>query len=150
MITVRKAVKEESGTIADFQLSMAYETEKLVLDENIVKAGVNAVFERPELGAYYVADDDGKIVGSLLTTFEWSDWRNGMVLWIQSVYVVPARRRKGVYTRLYRFLQDMVLKSDDLRGIRLYAEVTNSGAHETYLKLGMNAGHYKTYEWMKS
>jgi GNAT superfamily N-acetyltransferase len=139
MITVRKAVRADSETIAGFQISMAYETEKLVLDKKIVAAGVAAVFERPELGAYYVAVENGEIVGSLLTTFEWSDWRNGMVLWIQSVYVEPGKRRRGIYTRLYSFLQKLVQESVDLRGIRLYADIANTGAHDTYVKLGMNA-----------
>ena len=146
---VRKAIKEDAGLITAFQLAMALETEQLILDPHIVDCGVRAVFEDPNRGNYYVAEIDGEVISSLLTTFEWSDWRNGTVLWIQSVYVLPQYRRHGVYRKMYRYLQEMVLNDNNLRGIRLYADISNTPAHLTYLKMGMNADHYQTFEWIK-
>ncbi len=146
---VRKAVAEDALVIAAFQLAMAAETEQLMLDPEVVDQGVLAVFNNPGYGIYYVVEINGEVAGSLLTTFEWSDWRNGIVLWIQSVYVLPGYRRRGAYKSMYRFLQEMVMNDKNLRGIRLYADKSNVAAHQTYLKLGMNADHYQTFEWMK-
>ena len=111
--------------------------------------GVAAVLSDSSKGCYYVAEKEGKLLGSLLTTFEWSDWRNGTVLWIQSVYVIPEYRRKGVYSSLYSHVRQMVLNDNGLKGIRLYAEKSNLAAHKAYKKLGMNADHYITFEWLK-
>lgn len=149
MIQVRRAELEDAPAIVDFQILMASETEGLLLDRQVVMLGVRGVFEDPSRGVYYVAEVDGQIIGSLLTTFEWSDWRNGTVLWIQSVFVMPVFRRKGVYSRMYRYLQDMVIKDPSLRGIRLYADHANITAHQAYRNLGMNDDHYRTFEWMK-
>ncbi len=149
MFIVREARLQDISVIANFQLAMAWETEKLELDPEVVSFGVKAVFEDSSKGVYYVADMDGEIVGSLLTTFEWSDWRNGTVLWIQSVYVKPGYRRRGIYSRMYSHLKEQVMSDPHLRGIRLYADVSNHMAHKVYEALGMNSEHYKTYEWMK-
>ena len=149
MIQVRKATIGESATIAGFQLAMALETEQLKLDPGVAGEGVKAVFRNPALGCYYVAERNGEIIGSLLTTYEWSDWRNGTVLWIQSVYVLPQFRRLGAYKVMYRYLQDMVQNDSGLRGIRLYADNSNGTAHQVYRNLGMTADHYMTFEWMK-
>lgn len=146
---VRSALKEDARVIASFQLAMAMETEQLVLDPETVDKGVMAVFNNPSLGSYYVAEKEGEVIGSLLTTYEWSDWRNGTVLWIQSVYVLPQHRRQGVYRHLYGYLQQLVLADPALRGIRLYADKSNVNAHKTYQNLGMSADHYQTFEWMK-
>jgi GNAT superfamily N-acetyltransferase len=147
---VRKATIEDAALIANFQMAMALETEQLILEPGIVDSGVKAVFEDPNRGNYYVAENNGEVIGSLLTTFEWSDWRNGTVLWIQSVYVLPQYRRHGAYRSMYGHLQELVLKDSSLRGIRLYADISNTPAHLTYLKMGMNADHYQTFEWIKS
>ena len=92
MVKVRDAVFADRQNIVEFQLAMAQETEGLALNKEIVDLGVEAVFRDPSKGFYYVAEDDGKIIGSLLTTFEWSDWRNGQIIWILSVYV---RKKSG-------------------------------------------------------
>ena len=147
---VRKATIDDASIIVSFQLAMAEETEHLILEPMIVDAGVKAVFEDPNRGNYYVAENNGEVVGSLLTTFEWSDWRNGTVLWIQSVYVLPEYRRHGIYRSMYSYLQQLVLNDNSLRGIRLYADISNTPAHLTYLKMGMNADHYQTFEWIKA
>lgn len=129
---------------------MAWETEQLRLDEPTVTKGVAAVFADPSKGTYYVAEREGQIQGSLLTTFEWSDWRNGTVLWIQSVYVKPEFRKKSIFSKLYRHIQEMIASDSGLRGIRLYADRTNTLAHGVYEHLGMTAEHYQMYEWMKT
>jgi GNAT superfamily N-acetyltransferase len=146
---VRKATKDDWGAIVGFQLAMANETEGIALNRPTVEEGVNAALEDSTKGQYYIAEEDGKIAGSLLTTYEWSDWRNGTILWIQSVYVVPEFRRKGVYRSLYAHLKEQVLENKKLNGIRLYADKSNIAAHKTYQKMGMNHDHYVTFEWLK-
>jgi len=146
---IRQAIELDSSSIVEFQLSMAWETEQLKLNEPTVIKGVSAVFEDSSKGIYYVAETEGKVVGSLLTTFEWSDWRNGTVLWIQSVYVRPEYRNRSIFSRLYKHIQEKVNGNPDLRGIRLYADKTNIPAHGVYEHLGMTAEHYQMFEWMK-
>ena len=146
---IRQAIKTDSASIVEFQLSMALETEQLGLDEPTVVKGVAAVMTDPSKGSYYVAEVNGHVVGSLLTTFEWSDWRNGTVLWIQSVYVRPEFRKRSVFSALYKHIREMVAANTELRGIRLYADKTNTSAHGVYEHLGMSAEHYQMFEWMK-
>ena len=146
---VRKAIPRDINQIVSFQLKMASETEKIVLDKNTVTKGVSAVLADNTKGQYYVTETDGKVVGSLLTTYEWSDWRNGTILWIQSVFVLPGFRRKGIYRNMYSHLKQLVLEDENLNGIRLYADKQNEPAHKTYLKMGMSAEHYVTFEWLK-
>lgn len=146
---IRKALPKDIPTVVSFQLKMAKETEGLSLDQPTVKAGVSAVLEDCSKGCYYVCEINGEIAASLLTTFEWSDWRNGTVLWIQSVYVRPEYRKQGIYKRMYRHLQEEVLNDQQLKGIRLYADKSNHAALVTYTRLGMNQDHYTTFEWMK-
>jgi len=146
---IRKAIESDSAHIVEFQLAMAMETESLHLDKPTVTKGVAAVFSDSSKGTYYVAETEGKVVGSLLTTFEWSDWRNGTVLWIQSVYVRPEYRKRSIFSKLYKHIQEKVASNPDLRGIRLYADKTNTAAHGVYEHLGMTAEHYQMFEWMK-
>jgi GNAT superfamily N-acetyltransferase len=148
-MNIRTATRKDIPVITKFQLEMALETERLELNRETVHLGVSGVFDNPLRGCYYVAESGGNIVGSLLTTYEWSDWRNGTVLWIQSVYVLPDFRRKGIYRALYLHIKNLVMTDASLFGIRLYADVSNSPAHQAYTNLGMNDGHYKTFEWMK-
>lgn len=136
-------------TLTDFQLRMARETEGLELDPGTVIRGVAAVLADPAKGSYWVAERDGRIVGSLLTTFEWSDWRNGTVLWIQSVYVVPGERGRGVYRALYEHLKRRVEDDPGLKGLRLYVDRRNAAAQEVYERLGMTREHYELFEWLK-
>jgi GNAT superfamily N-acetyltransferase len=146
---IRQANITDSASIVEFQLAMALETEQLELHKPTVVKGVAAVFADLSKGIYYVADVNGHVVGSLLTTFEWSDWRNGTVLWIQSVYVRTEFRKRSIFSRLYKFIQEQVASNPDLRGIRLYADKTNTSAHGVYEHLGMTSEHYQMYEWMK-
>jgi GNAT superfamily N-acetyltransferase len=149
IMIVRPAQINDRNYIVQFQLAMAHETEGIDLNKTTVEKGVSAVLSDPHKGKYYVSEVDGQIVGSLLTTFEWSDWRNGTVLWIQSVYVLPEYRRKGVYRLMYTHLKNHVNNSTNLKGIRLYADKDNFSAHKTYKNLGMSPDHYVTFEWLK-
>lgn len=148
MILIRDAVPGDAPFIIDFQLKMAMETERVQLDYPTVTKGVQAVFEDKNKGAYYVAEEDGQVVGSLMTTYEWSDWRFGTVIWIQSVYIVPGARGKGVFRKMYQHIQQLVTPQTGYRGIRLYVDKTNLAAQKVYESLGMNGEHYQVYEWM--
>ena len=100
MIKIREAVKDDFMTIAGFQQKMALETEDLILNKNKVEAGVRAVFDDPSKGFYIVAEEDSAVTASMLLTFEWSDWRNGNFLWIQSLYVIPEYRKQGIFRKM--------------------------------------------------
>ena len=149
MITVRKANPGDENSIIDFQVKMAKETEQVDLDRDIVNKGVNAVFNSPEKGIYFVAESGNKIVASLMITFEWSDWRNGNVYWIHSVYVLPEFRKKGVFKTMYLCLKNIVQKDKNIRGLRLYVDKTNTNARKVYETMGMDGNHYLLFEWMK-
>ncbi|MBS1808061.1 MAG: GNAT family N-acetyltransferase [Acidobacteria bacterium] len=145
----RSATIDDTATIVAFQLAMARETEDLELEEAVCTRGVQAVFARTDLGQYYVAEQAGRVVASLMITYEWSDWRNGMVWWIQSVYVSPEARQQGIYAGLYAHVKAIVQADDSLRGIRLYVDERNKRAQAVYTRLGMNGEHYRVFEWMK-
>lgn len=146
---IRKAIPEDTPAIIDFQIKMALETENIHLEKSIVTEGVNAVFSDPSKGTYYIAEKNWEVVGSLLTTYEWSDWRNGTVIWIQSVFVLPEYRQQGIYKTLFQHVSNMVKSDKKLKGIRLYVEKSNKTAHKVYSKIGLNPDHYELYEWLK-
>ena len=148
-IVYRDAVRTDHPAIVDFQVAMALETESVTLDRPTCAKGVAAVFDDAPLGRYFVAEENGRVVGSLLITSEWSDWRNGNVWWIQSVYIVPDLRGRGVYAGLYGHIQAMVGADPSLRGIRLYVDRRNTSAQQVYTRLGMDGEHYQVFEWMK-
>jgi GNAT superfamily N-acetyltransferase len=148
-LVVRDATAADGPRIVEFQLAMARETEGIELDPGTLNRGVAAVFAEPGLGRYFVAVLDGVVVGSLMITYEWSDWRDGLVWWIQSVYVIPDARGTGVYRRLYEAIQSLVKGSVGIRGIRLYVDTRNAAAQKVYERLGMDGGHYRVFEWMK-
>jgi GNAT superfamily N-acetyltransferase len=147
--TYRAATHADAAAIIEFQIAMARETEELELDRDVLTRGVAALFSDPNLGRYFVAEVDGRIAGSLMITYEWSDWRNGMVWWIQSVYVTPEFRRKGIYAGLYEHVKTLVDAEANVRGIRLYVDRRNAAAQEVYRRLGMNGEHYQVFEWMR-
>ena len=146
---VRLGRLEDADTIVCFQAAMARETEGIRLDEATVSAGVRAVFADPRNGRYWVAEAGGEVVGSLLVTPEWSDWRNGTVWWIQSLYVRPEHRRGGVFRALNEHLRALVEADDGLLGIRLYVATGNAAAQSAYEAMGMDGEHYRLYEWLK-
>ena len=146
---VRKATPKDSDSIIQFNIAMAMETENKTLKREEIEPGVHGLFQNPEYGFYMVAESEGKVVGSLMITYEWSDWRNGLFWWIQSVYVIPEFRRKGVYKTMYLTIKAMAKERDDVCGFRLYVEKENSNAQKTYAALGMDETHYKMFEEMK-
>lgn len=148
-IKIRPGLLFDIDVIADYQVKMAWETEQLKLDPPTVNKGVAAVFDDPSKGKYWLAEVNGDVVGCLLTVPEWSDWRNGTVLWIHSVYVKPDFRKHGVFRKLYSHLRTMVEGSNDLRGLRLYVEKANHTAQKVYESLDMSGEHYHLYEWLK-
>lgn len=148
-ITIRPGLLFDVDVIADYQIRLAFETENLKLDPPTVQKGVEAVFDDPHKGKYWLAEVSGEVVGCLLTIPEWSEWRNGTVLWIHSVYVKPEMRQHGIYKKLYAHLKQMVETSPELRGLRLYVDKTNVKAQKVYETLGMSGEHYHLYEWMK-
>ena len=148
-ITVRQATRGDVETIVQFQLAMAWETESMRLDRAIVLSGVHAVFEDPHKGTYYLAAMGNEILGCLMTMPEWSDWRNGTVLWIHSVYVRPEFRRQGAFRSLYQHLKQLVEASPEYQGLRLFVYRDNTIAHEVYRRLEMNDEHYLLFQWME-
>jgi len=135
----------EARAIAQFQVDMALESEGTVLDINTLIPGVTAATEDPQKGIYLVAMEGGKPIGSLMLTKEWCDWNNSYYWWIQSVYVQPQYRRKGVYRALYAKAKEMA-KADGATQIRLYVDRTNQQGLQTYQALGMHESHYLMYE----
>lgn len=148
-LTVREAYPEDADTIIRFQLAMARESEGLSLDEDILRKGVDAVFKDPQLGFYLVAELEEKIIASLMVTYEWSDWRNSRVAWLQSLYVLPDYRRRGVFKKMYSRLKEIAGADESLSGIRLYVDNGNTVAQEAYRSIGMDGDHYRVFEWLK-
>jgi predicted GNAT family acetyltransferase len=146
----RPATLNDIPIIVDFQIAMALETEGISLNREVCAAGVRQVFERSALGRYYVGEKDGRVVAALMITYEWSDWRNGIVWWIQSVFVVPEARRQGMYAGLYGYIRTLVESDPDVCGLRLYVDRRNTAAQQVYARLGMDGGHYQVFEWMKN
>jgi len=148
-VLCREARSSDRAAIVDFQITMARETEDVALDRAICTRGVEAVFRDNTKGCYYVAESAGTVVASLLITHEWSDWRDGVVWWIQSVYVRPEFRGQRVYAGLYEHVKRIALADDNIKGIRLYVDARNTRAQEVYARLGMSGEHYRVFEWMK-
>jgi ribosomal protein S18 acetylase RimI-like enzyme len=148
-IDIRPATTDDAATIVRFQILMARETEGIELDPPTVSRGVTAVYADSRKGRYFVAEVDGAVAGSLLVIDEWSDWRNGTVWWIHSVYVRPEFRRNGIFRALYAHLKQIVQSDPNLRGLRLYVHKDNRAAQSAYARLGMDGEHYRMFEWMK-
>lgn len=148
-IECRWAVPAEAPMIADFQVAMAWETERLKLDAATCGAGVRAVFENPAHGRYLLGVVDGGVAGSLLLQNEWSDWRNGLVWWIHSLYVRPEARGQKLFREMFAHVRGLMAADPRVRGLRLYVDKTNENAQAVYRKLGMSDEHYATFELMK-
>ena len=149
MFRIRLAEEEDNSKIIEFQIKMARESEGLDLDREILSNGVRSVFHDLNKGKYYVVEEDDQIVASMLNTYEWSDWRNQWVIWLQSVYIIPAHRRKGIFRLMYDHVQQLVKNDDGIAGIRLYVDSANQKALNTYFSVGMDGEHYKVFEWME-
>jgi ribosomal protein S18 acetylase RimI-like enzyme len=145
-LVVRNARNQDIPALADFNIAMAQETENKILSPTKVKAGMRAVLRHPDHGFYLVAELNGEVAGSLLVTREWSDWRNGVFWWIQSVYVPPEFRKRGIYRALYDEVKARAKSNPEVCGFRLYVERSNRAAMAVYSKLGMSETEYRIYE----
>jgi GNAT superfamily N-acetyltransferase len=145
-ISIRTANSVDAEIITSFNSQMAWETEGRRLDPLILVQGVSMLLENPSRGFYLLAEIEGNVVGQCMITYEWSDWRCGDFWWIQSVYIVPDCRRKGVFKALYSHVLKAARATDLVVGIRLYVERDNSGAIQTYLNVGLNQAHYSMLE----
>ncbi len=143
---IRLAGKSDAPALVEFNQAMALETEGKNLDTQILQSGVESVFHDEKKGFYVVAEENGQIAGGLMITFEWSDWRDSWFWWIQSVYILPGFRGRGIYRLLYEFVKELALEKKDVCGFRLYVEKANERAQTVYEKLGMKASHYLMYE----
>ena len=143
---VRRATRDDVDALVAFNHAMAVESEDKALDVTQLRAGIEALLAHPDEGHYLIAWHAGERAGALMLTFEWSDWRNGRFWWIQSVYVPPAWRRRGVYSSLHAHVRHAALADPDACGLRLYVERENLGAMATYRALGMEETHYRLYE----
>jgi ribosomal protein S18 acetylase RimI-like enzyme len=146
-VRIRLATPSDAQALADFNRAMALETENKRLRPDVVLAGVHSLFNSPDAGFYLVAELERRVVGCLMVTFEWSDWRDGQFWWIQSVYVHPQQRRQGVFRRLYAEVANMAQARPGVCGLRLYVEQDNQVAQRTYSQLGMTATPYRVFEW---
>jgi len=146
-MTIRKATLDDAATIADFNCRLAAESENKQLDPETVQSGVKALLGDSRRGQYFVAcGSDGQIVGQLMHTFEWSDWRNGDIWWLQSVYVHPDFRRQGVFRKLHQHLEKLAGATSGVVGLRLYVENENDRAQDTYRSLGFTEPCYRVME----
>lgn len=148
-ILIRRGEMRDADVIAAFNIAMARETEGKELLPDVIAAGVRGLLDNPALGFYLVAVSRERIIASLLITTEWSDWRNGVFWWVQSVYVQPEWRRKGIYSHLYQFVKSAAAADTGICGFRLYVEKDNRTAQTTYQSLGMRETQYQMYEEMK-
>lgn len=144
-IRTRAATRDDIAFLVDANAAMALETESKTLDRERLTRGVAAVFDQPRRGFYRIAEHEGVAVGSLLVTYEWSDWRDGDWWWIQSVYVLPQARRLGVFRALYADVDAQARATAGVIGLRLYVEWENARAQQTYASLGMEQEHYHMF-----
>ena len=143
---VRRATLQDLDVLVEFNSAMALESEGKTLDRRRLGDGVAALFDGDDRGFYLVAEAEGGVVGQLLVTYEWSDWRNAYFWWIQSVYVDSEWRRRGVYRRLHEYVLDQARLRGDVCGVRLYVDRENHVAQQVYASLGMERSHYDMFE----
>jgi GNAT superfamily N-acetyltransferase len=145
-LMIRRATSNDEAVLVAFNAALAWETEHKRLRPEVLLAGVRAVFADKSRGFYTVAEEAGEIIGQMMVTYEWSDWRNGWFWWVQSVYVREDARRKGVFRSLYKEVQHQAITDSSVIGLRLYVESDNLRARETYRALGMTQTTYGMME----
>lgn len=145
-VTVRPATREDAEFLVHGNAKMALETEDISLDMDRLRNGVHGIFDDPARGFYLIAEVEGARVGQMMITYEWSDWRNGVFWWIQSVFVVPELRRRGVFRALYAEAEKLARERGSVCGLRLYVEMHNREAQETYRRCGMRETAYRLFE----
>lgn len=146
---IRKATINDVNIITEYNYNLAFETEDKKLDMQVLTKGVSALIEDENKGVYYVCEIEGEVIAQIMYTFEWSDWRNGTFLWVQSVYVNKEHRGKGVFKSLYNHVKSICDNDEGICGIRLYVEKENYVAQKTYKSLGMEQCNYYMYEYEK-
>ena len=146
-LSIRPATPSDGVGIVDFNFRLAVESENKTLDRSTLESGVAALLEDPGKGSYFLAaTGSGEIVGQLMITYEWSDWRNGLFWWLQSVYVIPEFRKQGVFTELLNHVSALALGDPEVCGIRLYVDKDNAPAQSTYGARGFEHGNYELME----
>jgi GNAT superfamily N-acetyltransferase len=148
-LVIRPGIPADAPVVAEFNRLLALESEHKVLDPVILAAGVAAALADSERARYFVAEEDGQVLGQLALTREWSDWRNRWVWWLQSVYVRSDARRRGVFRALFEHVETLSRQDPDVLGLRLYVEQENTVAQETYARLGMSNAGYLVLEKLR-
>ncbi|NJK37873.1 MAG: GNAT family N-acetyltransferase [Oscillatoriales cyanobacterium RM1_1_9] len=148
-LAVRPANLQDVAKLVEFNCAIAQETENKILVPEQVTSGIKTLIENPHFGFYLVAEKNQTVIGCLMITSEWSDWRNGLFWWIQSVYVKPNFRRQGVFKSLYQYVQSLAQENPQICGLRLYVEQENQVAQKTYHSLGMEKTPYQILESIK-
>ena len=146
-LVIRPATLDDRDTVVDYNRRLAEESEGKQLPLDTVRPGVAAILGDPTLGRYYMACREGRTIGQTMITFEWSDWRNGQIWWIQSVYVAPEERRGGVFRAMFEHVRQTALR-EQVVGLRLYVERNNEPALAVYQKMGMENAGYLVFEQM--
>ena len=145
-VTIRSAHVDDAAFIVDCNLRLARESEDITLDAERVTEGVAAVLEDDNKGFYLIAEIDGQRAGQLMITYEWSDWRNGVFWWFQSVYTMPEFRGRGVFRSLYSHVETLAAQTGNVCGLRLYVAPDNGRAQATYVNRGMHDSGYLLFE----
>jgi ribosomal protein S18 acetylase RimI-like enzyme len=144
-ISIREAKKDDLAILVQNNQALAQETEDLELSEEVLREGIKQALKRAECH-YFVAEISGKVVGQTMITYEWSDWRNGIIWWIQSVYVLPEIRKQGVFKSLFKHIENLARNHDQVKALRLYVMQDNNQGQSTYQSLGMNDSGYIVFE----
>ena len=144
-INIREAHKGDLAILVQNNQALAEETEALQLDSDVLREGIEQALKREECH-YFVAVIDEKVVGQTMITYEWSDWRNGIIWWIQSVYVHPAHRKQGIFSSLFKHIESLAKINPQVKALRLYVMQNNNAGKETYQSLGMNDSGYIVFE----
>lgn len=146
---IRKAKVSDLDKIVEFNLNLAMETENKKLNADILSKGVRKILDGHIRAEYFVCEINGIVVGQMMIVFEWSDWRNGEFIWIQSVYVDRDYRKMGVFKKLFDNVKSYLESNESFIGMRLYVEKNNRTAKMVYESMGMYENEYNMYEYIK-
>jgi ribosomal protein S18 acetylase RimI-like enzyme len=144
-INIREANRGNLAILVKNNQALAEETEALLLDKDVLREGIEQALKREECH-YFVAVIGEKVVGQTMITYEWSDWRNGIIWWIQSVYVLPAHRKKGVFRILFKHIENLAKVNPQVKALRLYVMHNNNAGQDTYQSMGMKDSGYIVFE----